>query len=102
MPTLDNYTTGNGYTSAGTLLLPAPVQSVTLIVQNNPIFGQFCLHDPRTGLKPNYDNWSDAERRMILLTWEWDGTRDFNGQRIVGVRVRSAIANKPAIVTIHA
>lgn len=99
MPTRDNITVPDQYNEAATLRCEAATQ-VTVIVSNAPVFAQFAVEDP-PGLRAADYQFLPDERRMLLASWVWD-TADFNGKRIVGVRVRNAVTGTPANVTIHA
>lgn len=98
MPSITVDTT-DGYTDQATLRFNA-TDRVTLVVSNNPVFAQFALENP-PGLKPEAYTFDPDERRMLLAAWVWDPA-DFNGRRIVGCRVRSAVTGQSANVTIHA
>lgn len=98
--TLDAYATQDAYTAAGELRVSPAQDQVTLTVLNNPVFAQFAVARP-PGKHPEYYTFDNVERRMIQGSYEW-GAADFNGVKVVGIRVRSAVPGSPGIVTIHA
>lgn len=98
--TLDAYATWDDYTVQGELRVSPAQDQVTLTVLNNPVFAQFAVARP-PGHHPEYYTYDATERRMIQGNYEW-GLADFNGAKVVGIRVRSAVAGNPGVVTIHA
>lgn len=85
---LDNVTTGDAYTSAATLGAPRSVRAL-IHVNNAPVYYQI---GRGIGGAPVYG----VEKRLL------PGLAYSLGRRFDAIRVRSAVAGQPAVVTIDA
>lgn len=96
MPAKNQVTTANGYTSENTLVFPAAI-GVTLIVSNAAIYYQLNLNYTGVRATPGGGNWVE-EKQLLPGFWRF-AADDFNGGTCTGIRVRSAVAGTPAIIS---
>lgn len=99
MPSWNNVATSDGYQE----FRFARVNRVTIAVSNAPILAMFAYISDDGQLRDSAYEYDGSERDMQNgVVWGWDAQKDFGALGIVGVKIRSEIANTPAVITIHA
>lgn len=100
MPAFE-FVTGNAYPLEGQAVFAKRSNQITVTILNNPCYVQLMtrLADPKMPgvIRPNWD--TSEERRMIPGVWGID-PNDVGGAELWGVRLRSAVKDKPAIVEV--